>query len=308
MDVLSSMRAFVAVGRLHSFTRAADELGLSRAVLSRSIAELEQRTHTRLLNRTTRHVSLAAEATEYYEQCTKLIHQLEEAEQRLIERRASMSGKLRVVAHSIATGSGLWSAVAKYKDANPEVELEIDVRTGPLNFADSSYDLAVFPQRLVSNCTIVSRSLFSTPMLLVASIGYLNEYGMVSSSLDLSGRLVVFTYLGGEMEDIVAGLAESTTPSSSCISADAYVARDVAMSGEGLAWLPECMIKDELNDGRLERITSVDMADKCNVEMALQYRSRRLLPERTRKFIEGCMSHFNDSGTSKLRRTVRLAA
>jgi DNA-binding transcriptional LysR family regulator len=285
------------VGRPNSFTLAADELGLPRAVLSRSITELEQCTHTPLLKRTTRHVSLAAEVTEYYEQCTKLIQQLEEAEQRLLERRASMSGKFRVIYHSIATGSGLWSAFARYKDANPEVELEIGLRTGPLNFAESSYDVAVFPQRLVSDCAIVSRSLFPTAMLLVASMGNLDEYGIVSSSLDLSGRLIVFTYLVGEMEDIVAGLAESTAPSCSCIPANAYVARDVAMSGEGLAWLPECMIKDELSDGRLEHITSADMTDKRNVEMAIQYRSRQLLPEWTRKFIEDCMSHINDSGT-----------
>jgi DNA-binding transcriptional LysR family regulator len=111
------MKAFVTVVRLKSFTKAAAQLSISPSGLSRAIANLETHTRTRLLNRTTRHVSLAEGARDYFTTCSDLLDRLRDSEQRLLEDRDTPTGVIRVLSHPVRYRGG---TTANHREISPE--------------------------------------------------------------------------------------------------------------------------------------------------------------------------------------------
>src|SRR5215467_6901261 len=114
MDQLACMRSFVRVADLHSFTQAADALGLSRAVVSTHVAELENYLRCQLLHRTTRRVGLTADGSEYLTRCQRILSELEAADESVRRTRPPPGGRLRVEVRGEFGGAQLIPARRKY--------------------------------------------------------------------------------------------------------------------------------------------------------------------------------------------------
>src|ERR1700741_4678502 len=143
MDQLVCMRSFVRVADLHSFTRAADALGLSRAVVSTHVAELEKHLRCQLFHRTTRRVGLTADGTEYLARCQRILAELEAADETVRGTRLSPQGRLRVDVPVMFGRALLLPALPKFTARYPQLQLEIQLNDRVVDMIAEEIDLVV---------------------------------------------------------------------------------------------------------------------------------------------------------------------
>ena len=177
MDVLQTMRAFVAVAESGSFTAAAQFLDTTTANVSRAVARLEARLHARLLNRTTRRIALTEAGERYLQRCTQILAYVEEAEAEAGDAHARPAGTLRV--HSM-TGIGqhyVIRAIAGYRERHPEVSFELTMANRVPDLLDEGYDVAITIAPELPDSGLVSQRLGVTYSILCASPDYLLRHG-----------------------------------------------------------------------------------------------------------------------------------
>ncbi|RFU49125.1 LysR family transcriptional regulator [Paraburkholderia sp. DHOC27] len=296
MDQLASMRAFVTVARTQSFTKAAEILNVSRGALSRAISDLEAHTRARLLNRTTRHVSLVEAARDYYNACARIIDELEQAERRLTDDKMSECGYVRVVVHPLAVVAGMSTMLQAFAATAPCIKVHATVQDGPLNLVDSGYDLAIYPPDRITNSTIVSRPLFHSRFVLVASPKYLERNPSVSSICDLSAHRIVDgreqTLKKGADISLETSLCPDFSLQGSHFTVPAEIAREIALAGGGIALVPEVAVRRDIAQGDLREIRPGESASLGGVDLAVQYRQLSSTPRRTKTFIDACLGYF----------------
>ena len=190
MDQFQQMRAFVAVVDSGSFVRAADVLNLSKTAVSRLVGELESRLGTRLLQRTTRKLSLTPEGEVFHERCRQLLDGVAEAEAELSAHSGEAIGQLRVnvpVSFGLLHLAPLWPA---FMQLHPKVILDVTLADRLVDLVDEGYDLAVRIARLQAS-SLVSRQLTSTRMILCASPQYLHQHGMPAHPSEIAQHAVM---------------------------------------------------------------------------------------------------------------------
>ncbi|MGP8432393.1 LysR family transcriptional regulator [Paraburkholderia fungorum] len=296
MDQLASMRAFVTVARTQSYTKAADILNVSRAAISRGISDLEAHTSTRLLNRTTRRVALAETARDYFESCSRIIDELEQAERRLIDEKVSECGYVRVVAHPLAVAAGISTLLDAFGATAPCIKIHLTVQDGPLNLVESGYDLSIYPPERVANSTVVNRPLLQSGFVFVASPPYLEKSAPVNSICDLPQHRII----DGRDEAARKGL-EISSQTSECpalsldtasMNVPGAIARELALAGAGIALLPEVTVRHDLARGDLMKVQFDGDLSLGGIELGIQYQQASSIPRRTRTFIDACLGYF----------------
>ncbi len=176
MDQLVCMRSFVRVADLHSFTRAADALGVSRAVVSTHVVELERHLRCQLFHRTTRRVGLTAEGVEYLERCQRILTELEAADEALRRTRLSPTGRLRVDVPVVFGRALLIPALPKFTARYPELQLEVQLNDRFVDLIAEEVDVVV-RVGTVREPHLVARRVVSTRLLTCAAPEYLREHG-----------------------------------------------------------------------------------------------------------------------------------
>jgi DNA-binding transcriptional LysR family regulator len=265
MDRFQEMQAFAAVVDAGSFVRASDALGMSKAAVSRQLAELEARLGVRLLHRTTRKLSLTEEGEVFYARCRELLGGLAEAEAEVTARSGQAMGVLKVsapVTFGLLHLAGLWSA---FMAAHPNVSLEVMLSDRMVDLVEEGFDVAVRIARLPSS-SLVSRKLSSTRMVLCATRQYLQEHGTPGHPSELARHQVLaYTLLATgetwEFDGPDGHVSVKVTPRMHSNSGD--TCRAAALGHQGIILQPTFMIADDLRAGRL-------------VEVLPQYRSLEL--------------------------------
>lgn len=190
MDKFLEMKTFAAVVDSGSFVQAADALDMSKPAVSRHVAELEQRLGIRLLQRTTRKLSLTEEGRLFYGRCKTVLADVEVAEEEITAKSIAVKGLIKVnvpVSFGLLELAPLWpDFMTKY----PDVELDITLVDRIVDLVEESYDLAVRIARL-PNSSLVSRKLASTRMVLCASPGYLKKHGKPRHPSELTEHAVL---------------------------------------------------------------------------------------------------------------------
>ena len=296
MDHLLSIRAFVTVVRLESFTKAATQLDMSKAALSRAIGNLESHTQTRLLNRSTRHVSLAEGAQEYFAICTDLLNRLVESEQRLINERSGSTGVLRIAAHPFAMEAGLPRLISQYRTSTPNVDVVVSTASESLRLGHGRYDAAVYPRQLILDSDAVCRPLLSSPLLLVASRSYLDVNGRHRSPDDLSGHVLISCEPDADAKRALRlecrGNVLSPANPALRMVVNESTAVQLALSGFGMALLPEVIVSKYVADDRLQVVFPDCRVARREADLDVAFMRRQTLPRRTRDFVDACVRFF----------------
>lgn len=190
MDRFQQMRAFAAVADAGSFVRAADAIGASKSAVSRLVAELEARLGTRLIQRTTRKLSLTPEGEVFHERCRQLLDGVAEAEAELADQAGEAVGILKVnvpVTFGVLHLAPLWPAfVARH----PKLLLDVTLSDRVVDLVEEGYDLALRIARLRSS-SLVSRQLASTRLVLCASPRYLRAHGTPRHPAEIARHAVI---------------------------------------------------------------------------------------------------------------------
>lgn len=262
MDKFLEMKAFAAVVDAGSFVTAAEALELSRPSVSRIVADLEQRLAVRLLQRTTRRLSLTEEGRSFYTRCKAVLADIEAAEAELSSRSVAVQGQIRInvpVSFGLLCLAPLWPQfMARY----PEVELDITLADRLVDLVDEGYDMAVRIARL-PNSSLVSRKLGTTRMVLCASPGYLRKHGKPKSPQDLTRHAVLSYSLlatGDQWEFDGPQGPERVTVKPVMRSNSGDTCITAARKHRGIVYQPSFMVAQDLDSGQL-------------VELLPQYRS-----------------------------------
>jgi DNA-binding transcriptional LysR family regulator len=292
MERLSDVEVFVRVVEASSFSRAAEQLGISRSYASRMVSGLEARLAVRLLHRTTRKVATTATGQWFYETSAPLIDGIASAEARAKEESRIPRGTLRL---SVPAAFGLRHLVAPllaFQAANPEVRLTVQFDERKVDLLGEGLDLAIRGGEVTSG-QLVARALWPFRILTAASPAYLAKRGVPLHPQDLLRHACLsysgnnppgtWTYMRAEERvsvDIDGPVSFNTAP--------ALVSGAVA--GVGLVWLPDWALEDELRAGRLVRV--LQGWEGALIKFWLVRPDRRHVPERVRAFQEHLLAAF----------------
>lgn len=292
MDRFTEMQAFVTVVDQGSFVRASETLGLSKTAVSRLVGELEARLGARLLQRTTRRLSLTPEGEVFLDRCRQILGAVDEAEAELSTRSGQAVGRLRVnvpVSFGQLHLAPLWPA---FMALHPGVELDITLSDRQVDLVDEGYDLAVRIARLEPS-SLVSRPLTSTRMVLCASPGYLERHGRPSHPADLARHAVIGYSLFAtgdvwEFNGPDGAVAVKVAPRMRANSGDTCCA--AALQHQGIVLQPTFLVGPHLASGALREILPDWHAGELGVHAV--YPSRKHLTPKVRVLIDFLVDAF----------------
>ncbi|MGA9913119.1 MAG: LysR family transcriptional regulator [Paraburkholderia sp.] len=302
MEYVDSLRVFRSVVELKSFTRAADMHGLTRPAVSRAIAGLEERMGCRLLNRTTRQLSLTEAAERFYEGCVRILDDLEALEADVANQTREAGGVLRLVAHTTATISRLVPLIAGFKRAHPKVALDVTLTERPVDLVADGYDLGIVVPYMVTSETTVVRLLERIPVVIVATPEYLQTSSIPRHPLELANHHFVLMSASIRRLEISFrhGEEELSVPRRSDISSNsAAFNREMVLQGFGIGLVPQDLVDQELASGKLVRLLSDFQLIDDSIEIWLAYSNRTLLPAKVRAFIDYAAAFFGALPTSR---------
>ena len=293
MDRFSSMEAFVRVVEAGTFVAAADRLGISTSSLSRLVADLEQHLGARLLNRTTRRLSLTESGQAYYERCVTLLADLAEAEAMAGQSAAQARGTVRLTCSYSMAEQKVAPAIASFVERHPAVKFELVVSDRVVDLVEEGFDLAIRVGALGSD-RLVARRLGSMHLVLCAAPSYLERHPQPRSPADLaehnaltyaysaSPRLWRFTGNAGEVHEVrVAGNLHAN-------SGDAL--RAAALEGMGIINEPDFLLDPALRAGGLVRLLPGYTSGGGDIWAV--YPSRRHLSLKVRLFVDHVAAVF----------------
>lgn len=286
------MLAFIKVVDSKSFTAAADRLNLSKSVVSRRIAELENRLGARLLNRTTRRLSLTEVGQAYYERCIRILADLEEAEQAVADLHAAPRGRLRINAPASFALVHMAPAVADFLTRYPDIEIDIDLNDRYVDLVDEGYDLAVRIGRL-RDSSLIAKRLAPNRRAICASPAYLEKHGIPARPQDLADHnCLIYTNvpLAEQWQFRVDGQIQSVRVSGSLRSNNGDMLLAGAIAGAGVVVLPTFICGEALHSGALREVLAE--FDGTDSSVFAVYPQNRHLSPKVRVFVDFLAARF----------------
>ncbi|MBR0556256.1 LysR family transcriptional regulator [Ciceribacter sp. L1K23] len=185
IDPLSGIAAFLSVAQSLSFTKAAEELQMSRATVSAQIHDLETRLGTRLLQRTTRAVSLTEAGTAYLQALSGVLPQIREAERAAASFQQEAVGRMRISTAPDLGPDHVAPAVAAFLKLNPGLSIDLDLSLDTVNLVEENFDLAI-RGTISLEPNVITRQIGSSPVVVCAAPDYLARHGVPSHPNDLT--------------------------------------------------------------------------------------------------------------------------
>lgn len=293
IDIVASMRVFTAVVEADSFAGAADRLDLSRGMATRYVAQLEKHLGVRLLNRTTRTLSLTAAGTDYYQRATQILAMVEEAESAAAQESAAPSGTLRITASEALSGRYLYRAVADYLRRHPGVRVELSTNERFVDLVEEGFDVAVRVAKEIAP-GFVARRLAPVQVILCASPSYLKRHGVPRVPEDLARHnCFAYTYasFGNEWRFRGKGGERTVRVMGNLQSNSGEVLHNAVVDGLGLTFEPDFLAHEALKSKRLVRILP-DWKFFEELSLFAVYPSRKLLPPKVRSFVDFLVEWF----------------
>ena len=296
MDRVSSMLSFVKVVENSGFTAAARQLNMATRVVTTHIKSLEERLQVRLLNRTTRSVSLTEVGRAYYERCVQILSEIEDAEDTVQTLQLKPRGILRINS-SPAVPLVIAPSIAEYNRLYPDVTVHLTATSRMLDLVEQGFDLAIWYAGSADS-SLIRKHLASYRTILCASPDYLSKHGNPKHPTDLlkhkciayydapfgkGGRQWMFTGPEGEITVEVSGPLETN-------SVDAI--RAAALNGQGFVYAPTHLVLQELTSGALVSVLR-DFPGK-EVSVDALYPNRQHLPTKVRTFIDLVAKNFRE--------------
>ena len=286
MDLITSMSIFKRVVEAGSFSAVARETDLSQPTVSKHIAELENRLGTKLLNRSTRQLSLTEAGKKYYDRCSLILIDLEELESSIGQCHSEPTGTLRV---NVPVSFGrmyllpvLWEFMSQY----PDVKLDLVMDDGYIDLVKEGVDLAIRIGPLPDS-SLIARKIGDSPRVTVVSPDYLAEHGEPKTLSDLKEHsCIIYTFLTTRNEWHFNGARgeEKLRVNGRFCASNPDAIRAAVIAGIGIAVTPLWLIHDALTQGKVKVILTDYRPTPLEVHAV--YPDRRFVPSRVGLFID----------------------
>ncbi len=290
-DALQEITVFSKIVGTGSLSAAARDLGISPALVSRRLASLEARLGVRLVNRTTRSLHLTDEGSAYYETCTRVLSEMEEADAAISAGRAEPRGILRVALPASFGNQHVAPLVPRFAQRYPDVQLALSLSDRAVNVVEEGFDLAVRIAELADS-SLAARKLAPNRRVVCASPEYLRRHGTPRTPEDLVQHNCLATdfSMSWEYRD-PQGKPGSVRVTGRYACDNWEVLRDWAVAGLGVALKSTWDVRRHLEEGRLVSLLP-GYTFATDVAIYAVYPHRRHLPAKTRAFIEFLAESF----------------
>ncbi len=293
---LNDVALFVQVVQAGSFAEAARRAGMPSNTLSRRIQQLEAALGARLLHRSTRKLTLTEAGAAFHARCADSVETLADAATDLAEDGPSPGGRIRIAAPADFFNWFPVDWMAEFLRAYPKVKLEFALSDSRADLVSERIDVAIRGGE-VQEPTLVARRIGTGRHSLVASPAYLAERGMPQAPEDLPSHdcIVMSSASGRPVWRLIGPEGAIEVPVSGRFHANsAQALLQAALSGLGIALLPDVMSAAHIRDGRLAAVLS--SYGVAGVDLHLVYQSRRQLPRAVHAFVEFTMAKIRESG------------
>ncbi|NQE51563.1 LysR family transcriptional regulator [Herbaspirillum rubrisubalbicans] len=293
MDRLQSMRVFAKVVEQGSFVRAAELLDISNAVATRFIADLEAHLGTRLLNRSTRRLSLTEAGQAYLERVRMILAEVDDAEALVSLETKRPAGTLAIYSNAGFGQSQLGEMLAAYAETYPEVALDINLSDRSIDLVEEGIDIGFFSSMQKFDASMIVRQLGVARVILCASPAYLARHGAPEQPEDLSRHSCLnfsHEYLRHHWHVNTAAGVMDVPIVSKVVSNSGVLLRDLALAGMGIVLRPSYSLGDDLRCGKLVQV--LPGFDMGQVVISMVYPSRRLLSAKVRSFADFVSARF----------------
>ena len=293
MDRFAAITAFARVVEAGSFAGAADRMGVSVSSVSRQVAELEAHLDVRLLNRTTRRLSLTEAGQAFFDRSVQLLADLEEAEVAVTSASIVPRGTLRLTCSATFGARHLAPGIAAFAARHPQMRFDVELSERFVDLVDEGFDLAV---RIGApgGQNVVARRVGATRILCCASASYLERHGEPREPEELANhQCLSYEYLptrnlwtfrdpkGGERSVRIAGPVHSN---------NGRFLVGLAAEGIGISREPDFILAPELRAGRLKPI--LEQFESPPLPIYVVYPSRRHLSAKVRAFADFLVERF----------------
>ena len=307
MNKLQAMEVFVQVVDAGGFTRAADNMQLSKATVSTLIQTLERALTVKLLHRTTRQVSVTADGAAYYERCLRILADVREAEESLSRTRLSPAGRLRVDAPTGLASDIIIPALPDFFERYPDIVLELGCSDRPVDLIEEGVDCAV-RGGLLADSSLIARRVGIINFATCAAPAYLAEHGRPGHPSELARHRCVnyFSSKTGKIHDwdFNRDGERIQLPMSGHIAvndSNAYVSAGLA--GLGIVQMMSFTLAPLLASGRLELVLADWSSDP--LPMHVVYPQNRHLSAKVRVFVEWIADYFANHPGMQLKTALR---
>lgn len=281
---LNEIAAFTSVVRAGSFTAAAQELGMPKSTVSRKVSDLEARLNARLLQRTTRKLSLTDAGRTYFDYAVRIVNEIEAAESAVGSLQDKPRGLLRV---SVGPNfQWLTDIIAHFMKRNPEVQLEVLSTGRNVDLVEERFDVAIRAGALADS-SLVARKLGSVTWFLVATPAYLRKKRRPRAPDDLKHHDCILFGAGSAAAHLRlenGGETREVAVSARLLVSDFDIVYAAALAGLGIAPLPAFRCVDDLREHRLERVLRGWAPPPVPVHIV--YPTARHLSAKVKSFVE----------------------
>jgi len=293
-ELLDGMVIFVELIQAGSFTKAADSMGHSTSYISKKITKLEKRLGVRLLNRTTRSISLTHEGELYFQQCLSIVNDAEQAEAAIHQQQQTPQGTLKISCSTSFCMSHLRYILTRFMQDYPEVNIELDISDKMVDVVADGFDVVIRATNALQDSSLISRKILSSCGVTVASPEYLRKFGSPQHPKDLINHQIIAysniknpTYLD---YCSLAGEPFSVEVKNRMLTNSSVMEVELAVAGLGITSLPKFIVEEQIKSGEL--VTILDAYQRMDINIYLVYASRKHMASKLRVFIDFMMQEL----------------
>jgi len=291
---LNDIAAFASVVKHGSYTTAAKQLGLTRSAVGKSVVRLEQRLQVRLLNRTTRSLSLTDDGRVLYETCVTILDELEGVERALAQRSGTPQGRLRISLPVALGRLHVMPVIVAFMNKWEAVTVEASLSDRVVDLIDERFDLAIRIGVPKDDSQLLTRTVAHQQMITCAAPEYLLRHGQPVSTNDLNAFRCLHFVSEGRVLPWNFGHAGKTFSliNEGALNLDnAEAIRVAALAGLGIAKLPSYIVAEDLRTGHLQPVLSEFSEPPEPIRVV--YPSKRHMSPKVRCFIDELISHWH---------------
>ncbi len=286
MNNLTGMMVFAQVVQSGSFSKAAEALGMSKSSVSKKVSFLEDRLGVRLLNRTTRKLSLTEVGHVFFERCERIMNEAQEAELAITRLQDEPRGLLKMSAPVSFGILHLGKPLAEFMGRHEDVQVDISLNDRFVDIVDEGFDMAIRIGRLPDS-SLIAKKIGSTRLMATASPSYWEKHGKPEHPRDLAGHeCLIYTLARNNfswvyMED---GKQHSVDLSGSLKANNGNIINDMAVAGGGISLSPAFIVGNKIAEGKLEAVLEDYEIEPINIYAV--YPHNRHLSAKVRLFVD----------------------
>jgi len=294
MDTLDGLKTVIAVVETSSFTAASDRLGISKALVSKYVGEVENTLGIRLFNRTTRRLALTDAGRRYYQHSVTLLEQYNSLVDNVTGEQTKPRGLLRVSAPVTFGEMQLAPLLPKFLALYPDLKIELVLTNSAIDMLEEGIDVRL---RIggVDDSNMIARHLKTFPLVLSASPAYIEKNGLPKTPQQVAEHRCIIdsNFRIGKQWPIISpqGIADTIDVQSSIAANSPQAVREVAIADGGIAMSPSFIVADAIKDGRL--LTILPGYTTLEFGLFAIYPHRKYVAKKVRCFIDFALEQFS---------------